>query len=166
MGKLVNALERAPRERDFECPRTGIKLRAVLPRRSVKHAATCHASDAWGERPIKRALDLDEYESLQREYVIAHCVFDGDSPIGLDAVRALDERTLRVYDRAVRQLEDGADPDVSTWTEETITELLDGLKKKDPRIEALLTSLEGASLLSFLRTMADRPSTAPTSRSS
>lgn len=165
MSKLLDAISKAPRDRTITCPRTGLELRVVVPTRSQKKDADRYAHGQWGERPLGNALALDEYESLKREHVLSTCVFHDGKPLGLEAVGALDEGTLAVYDRVRRELEYGFDPPMDIWTDELFNELVDGIQKKDPRIEALLTSLDGDSLLSFMRMTVARLPTGQTSKS-
>lgn len=165
MSKLLDALHKAPRERALTCPRTGLELLVVVPTRAQKKDAERYAFGQWGDRPLANALALDEYESLKLEHLLSVCVLHEGTPIGLEAITALDETTLHVYDRVRRELEYGFDPPVETWTEAMFDELVDGIKKKDPRIEALLTSLDGNSLLSFMRTTVSRLPSAETSKS-
>jgi hypothetical protein len=154
-SRLLTALGQS-RLRAFACPRSGLQLEARLPSRSEVRAARTSTSQAWGTRPIVTGIDVDEYQSFYRERLLAACVLCDGQPIGMEAVDQLDVATLRAYDAELSALQDEADPAVETWTDDEVSELVDGLKKKDTRIESLLRQSGPARLLALLRSMAEQ----------
>lgn len=165
-NRILAAVTSAPREKSFTCPRTGIDLVARLPTRADRRDASADAAAQWGDRAVKTADDLAERTSVKREHLLARCILCDGSPIGFETVSALDEATLAVYDQSLVQIEQTADPDSDEWTQEDVDSVIEGLKKKDPRIEASLINSGGATLLHLLRTMADRLGSVPTPKSS
>lgn len=154
-NRLLAALANTTREVSFDCPRTKLALTVRLPSRAVCAVARQVATTDWGAREIRTALDLEEYQSYQREQLLARCVFVevAEEPIGIDTVRALDEATLRHYDAELRTLEDAVDPPLESWSQEEVETLVDEVKKKAEGIEARLRSFGETRLIGLVLCM-------------
>ncbi len=167
-NRLLEALAKSTRSRAFVCPRTALELEVRLPSRAACADARAAAAEAWGAREVKTAVDLEEYQSYQREQLLARSVFvAGDpAPVGLDTVHALDEPTLRRYDAELRALEDEADPPLESWTEAEVAALVEAVKKKDSGIEVRLRTFGETRLIGLVLCMGALLSSYETSSSS
>lgn len=154
-NKLLIALSETQRKSEFECPRTGIDLVAMMPRRIDIIGAEKAARDEWSDQEVTTSLILLDYTNTQREHLLARVILQNGDPIGIDVVREIDSDTLAVYDDIVKSLE-VSDPDVDDWTQDQWSTLIEDVKKKDPRTEALLKQSGQEMLLRFIRIMADR----------
>lgn len=154
-NRLLAALE-ASTERAFVCPQTGIEMVIKMPRRRERKIARNNAALEWGDRALLSPVDKAQYIDLNREHLIALCFYVDGEPIGTEAAEALTEETWNAYDDVLRRFEAESDPNVEDWSEEDIEELIEGVKKKDAEIEAVLRISAVPRLLSLLRSMAAR----------
>lgn len=154
-NRLLDALTATIRETSFTCPRTELQLTIRLPTRAICAEARMVATTAWGGRDIRTELDLEEYQSYQREQLLARCVFvaEDQDPIGIDTVQSLDEATLRRYDAELREIEEAADPPLESWTQEAVDNLIADIKKKDAGIAVRLKTFGETRLIGLVLCM-------------
>ena len=165
-NRLLQALEADNTPRKFTCPRTGVELEIHLPSRAMAKAARVQAQNEWGSREVNTVSELEEYQTYQREQLLARCAYLDGQPVGLETIRALDEGTLRQYDAELGAIEDERNPPLESWTQEQVQALIGDIQKKDAGIEGRLRTFGVTRLVGLVLFMGALLSKSATSNSS